>query len=150
MRRCEAESLRLDSETRITERRARLAFQRNERFWQTLICSDPHRIHVRNEIAIRKQQLGRENLRADFERLVQVGLIAIGNAQIAIAKEVFQLVGHGEDHRILRQAFRQHHRRAKVIVDKGAAQVSKPVRPFVNFDAVTRVNPPEIAGKHAR
>jgi len=149
MRRCIAESLRFDRQTRITQSRSRFSFQLNKRLRQTLIPPDAHRAHVRNEITIRKEEFCRENLRTDFQTLIQIGLIAIRDTEISIAKVMFQLVGHRENHRIARQSLRQHHRRPKIIVDERAAQMSEPVGPLVNFDSVTIVDFQQIAGEDA-
>jgi hypothetical protein len=62
---------------------------------------------------------------------------------------MFQLMGHGEDQRIARQALREHDSRTKFIVDECASQVSESIRPLVNFDAVFGVDSPEVTWKHA-
>lgn len=144
MCRGEPESFSLNRETCVAERRSRLAFQMDERFWQTLISADAHHIHVCDKIAVREEQLGSENLCSHFQTLVQIRLIAIRNTQIAIAKEVFQFVSHREHHRILRQAPGNHDRRAQMIVDERSAQMSKAVRPLVENDPVLCVDPHEV------
>ena len=105
--------------------------------------------HVSDKIAIGEEQFSGEDLCADFETLIEIRLIAIRNTEIAIAKEVFQLVGHRENHRILRQTFRQHDRRAEMIVDECAAQMSETIRPFINNDSVPGVDPHEVTGENA-
>ena len=72
MRRSKPESFSLDRETCVTESRSGLPLQMNEIFGQTLIGSNAHPVHVRNEIAIRKEQLRRENLSADLDTLIQI------------------------------------------------------------------------------
>jgi hypothetical protein len=121
----------------------------NEIFRQTLIGSYTHPFHVRNEIAIGKEQLGRKNLSANLNALIQIRLITIRNPKVSIAKEVFQLVGHGESHRVLWQALGYHHRGAEMIVDKRAAQVSETVGPFINGYFVLGVNPHQVVGENA-
>ena len=149
MRRREPESFGFNRQTSIAECCARLTFQLNEIFWQTLIASYSHSRHVRNEIAIGKDEFRGENLRSNLETLIQVRLIAIRDAEISIAKEVFQLVGHGEDHRIAWQSFREHHRSADLVVDECATQISEPVRPFVDFNSMFCINPSQVAREHA-
>lgn len=134
----------------VTERRSGLSFQLNERLGKTLVSPDTHGAHMGNEITIGKEEFCRENLRSDFKGLIQIGLIAIRDAEVSITEIMFQLVGHREDHRILRQTFRKHHSWPKVIVNKRAAQISEPVGPLVNFDSVMRVDSFEIGGEHAR
>ena len=119
-------------------------------FRQALISPDFHHVHVPDKIAIGKDKLRRKNLGAYLETLIQVRLIAVGNFEIAIAKEVFQLVRHRENHRVLRQSFSEHDRRAEVIVDERAAQMSESVGPFVDDDSVPGVDAHEIAGENAR
>lgn len=148
MRWRKTESFGFDRQTGVAERRTRLTFQLNEMFRQTLIRSYSHSRHVGNKIAIGKDELRSENLRSDFKTLIQIRLIAIRDPEISIAKEVFQLVGHGEDHRITRQSFRKHHRGADFVVDERAAQISEPVGPFIDFDSVLCVDSPQVAGEH--
>jgi len=147
---CESESFRLNGQSGIAERCSGFAFQTDERLWQTLIGSNAHHFHLRDEIAVRKEHLGGENLCADFQSLIQIRLIAIRNTEISIAKEVFQLVGHRENHRILRKAFRDHDGHAQIIINKGAAQVSESIRPLIQNDFILRINPHQIAGENAR
>src|SRR5215217_7726729 len=121
MRRCIAESLRFYRQACITERRSCFSFQLDECLWQTLLLPDAHGAHVRNEIAIGKEEFCRENLGADFKTLIQIGLITIRDTEISIAEVVFQLVGHREDHRIPRQSLCHHYSWPKMVVDKSAA-----------------------------
>ena len=148
MRRGEPESFSFNREACVAERRSCLAFQSDERFWQTLISTNAHHIHVCDKIAVREEQLGSENFCSHFQTLVQIRLITIGNPQVAIAKEVFQFVRHREHHRVLRQTPGNHDRRAKMIVDKRAPQMSKAVRPFVENDSVLCVDPHEVTWKN--
>ena len=101
MRRCETEPFCLDCQARITQRRAGLSFQADQILRQTLISSNPHQLHLRDKVAVGEKKLGGENLRSDFQTLIQVRLVAIGNPKITIAEEVFQLMSHRENHRIL-------------------------------------------------
>ena len=149
MRWCETKSFGLYRQTRIAECRASLTFQLNEIFRQTLVGSNSHSRHVRDEIAIGKDEFRSENLSSDFETLIQVRLIAIRDAEISIAEEVFEFVGHGEDHWIARQSFREHHCRTELIVDERAAQIPEPVGPFVDFNSMLCINPHQVAGEHA-
>ena len=148
MCRGEPESFSFNREACVAERRSCLVFQTDERFGQTLISTDAHPIHVFDKIAVREEQLGSENLCSHFQTLVQVRLVAIRNTQIAIAKEVFQLMSHRENHRVLRQTPGNHDRRAKMIVDECSAQMSKAVRPFVENDPVLCVDPHEVTGEN--
>ena len=149
MRWCKPEPFGFDRQTSITQRCACLTFQLNEVFRQTLIASYSHSRHVRNEIPVGEDEFRGENLSSNLETLIQIRLIAIRDAEISVAKEVLELVSHGEDHRIAREAFRQHHRRAELIVDERAAQISKPVGPFVDFNSMLCINPHQVAGEHA-
>ena len=72
MRWRKTETLGFDRQTSITERCARLTFQLNEILRQTLVRSNSHSRHVRNKIAIGKDEFRGENLRADFETLIQI------------------------------------------------------------------------------
>ena len=138
------ESFSFNREACVTERRSSLAFQTDERFWQTLISTNAHHIHVCDKIAVREEQLGSENLCSHLQTLVQIRLIAIRNTQIAIAKEVFQFMSHRENHRVLRQTPGNHDRRAKMIVDERASQMSEAIRPFVENDSVLCVDSHEV------
>ena len=149
MRRSKTESLGFDRESSITERRTGLTFQLNEIFRQTLVGPDSHSRHVRNEIAIGEDEFRSENFSTNLETLIQVRLIAIRDTEISIAEEVFELVGHGEDHRITRQSFREHHCRTDLIVNESPAQIPEPVGPLVYFDSVFCINPHQVAGEHA-
>src|SRR4051794_23464013 len=149
MGRCIAESFRFDRESCIAQSRSCFSFQLNQGLRQALIASDAHRVHVRHEITIRKEEFCRENLSADFQTFLQVRLIAIRDTEISIAEKMFQLVGHREYHRILRQPFRNHYRRSEIIINKRPAEISESIRPFINFDSVVRVDSPEIAGEYA-
>src|ERR1700752_2459964 len=100
----ETETFGFDSQTSITESCACLSFQLNQVFWQTLIRSNSHSRHVRNEITIGKDQFCCKNLSPYLETLIQIRQIAIGDAKVSITKEMFELVCHGKDHRIQRQS----------------------------------------------
>ena len=150
MRWREPEPFGLDREACITQRRSGLTFQTDQILWQTLIRSNPHQLHLRDKVAVRKEKFGSENLRSDFQTLVQIRLVAVRNPEIPIAEEMFQLVRHCENHRILRQTFRDHDRGAEMIVNKCTTQVSEPIRPFVEHDVVLRIDPHEIARENAR
>src|ERR1700752_2832519 len=102
MRRRKTESFGFNRQTCITECRACLPFQLHEIFRQTLVGSYSHSRQVRNKIAIGKDKLRSENLRSNFKTLIQIRLVAIRDAEISIAKEVFEFVKHGEDHLITR------------------------------------------------
>lgn len=149
MRRREAETFSFNCEGSITERRARLPLQVDQILRQTLIRSYSQAAHVPHEVAIGKYQLGRKNFRADLETLVQIRLIAIRDAEVSIAKEVFQFVGHSKDHRILRQSFGQHYRSTQIIIDERTAQIPESIRPFIYFNSMLRINPHQIAGEDA-
>ena len=119
-------------------------------FRHALISPDSHHLHVPDKIAIRKDKLRGENFSSHLETFIQVRLIAVRNSEISIAEEVFKFVRHREDHRILRQAFREHNGRTEMIVDERAPQMSESIRPFVDDDSVFSVDAPEIAGENAR
>jgi len=148
MCRGEPESLSLNREPCVTERRSRLAFQPDERFGQTLISADAHRVHVCDKIAVGEEQLGSENLRSHLQALIQIRLVAIRDAQVAIAKEVFQFVGHRKNHRILRQTSGNHDRRAEMIVDERPAQMPEAIGPFIENNSVLCVDPHEVTGEN--
>ena len=145
----ESQSFCFDRKTSITERRTCLSLQVDQRFRQTLISTDAHHFHVSDEIAVREEKFGGENLCSDFETSIQIRLIAVRNTEIAIAIEMFQFVGHGEGHWVTRQALRQHDSRAEMIVNKCATQMPESIRPLVNFDAVLGVDSPEVTWEHA-
>lgn len=149
MVRGEPEPFCLDRQARITESCSCFAFQQDQRLRETLISSDTHHVHVGHKIAIREEKFSGKDLCADFQTLVEIRLIAIRNTEIPIAEKVFELMGHRENHWILRQTFCQHHRRTQVVIDKGTAQMSESIRPFINDDAVPGVNSHEIIWENA-
>ena len=102
-----------------------------------------------NKILIRIDQFSREDLGAQLDRLTQIRLVAKIDAEIAIAKKVFELVGHRENHRILRQTARKHDRGSEMVADESAAQVPETIRPRIDHDAVLVVNTPQIAREHS-
>ena len=149
MRRSKPESFCLNCEAGIAERRSGLLLQPHESFGQTLIPANSHLRQMGHKVAVGEEQLGGEDLCPDFQTLVQVGLVTIRDAEIAVAKEVFELVGHCENHRISWQAFGQHDRRTEMVINKRASQMSESIRPFVNCDSVLRVNPHQVVGENA-
>lgn len=102
MRRRVPETFRLYRKSRVTERCSRFAFQMDEGFRETLIHPHAHVFHVRDEVAVGEEKFGGENLGSHLDTLVQIRYVAVGDPQVSITKEVFQLVGHGENLRILR------------------------------------------------
>jgi hypothetical protein len=84
MRRRVAESLRFDREPGVTQCRASSPFKLNEIFRETLVGADAHLPHQVYEIAIGKEQLRGEDLSADFDRLVQIRLIAIRDRERSV------------------------------------------------------------------
>src|SRR5688572_21641752 len=116
---------------------------------QTLVCAHAHEPHLRHEILIGEQQFRGEDLRSDLDGLAEVRLIAIGNSEMPVAIEVFQLMGHREHFRILRQPAREHYGRSPVIANERAAQVSQTIRPVVDDDAILFIDPSHVAFDYA-